>query len=1157
MKPTTTPQQGTRTRSPLRSFARGLAWVAAGIVGLLLAVYLVLLITPIPLPFARDQVRAMVQQALPPGATIELGEMALALEGGFAPVVQFSPVTYTDAGAGAKIEMEALDVGFSPLRSLIGQPAAVVTIVGPHVQMVQDLFGPRPANFELEPGIDGEPPTVRIIEGANALPSVAISSGGLNVRGTLPAGQSKGLRSDNDWLIYNLEGMEQSLANVVAQGKQGMFSKLSIRDGVMDMHDTVYGLYRQFTAISVELVPEDRDGALTGTFSADLSGRTVDGNFSRVVSDEGKAQLSASVVNLDFSSMLPFMDDPDSPVAVRGAGALSVDVAFDAATGKVEDGLFHIDLTGMDLRLEDDLFPIASSIISVHWTPETAQFVMDEAELRVGQSSTFLGGSFVLGMDDVYGPTVGMAMTARDLKIHPGDMDAPERGFDSLSFSGWSAPLYGALGIDQMLVTKGAGRVVTTGRVDSLRRGVGFDLTVGGENMEADDIKRLWPYFLSPDGRDWFMKTVTGGSVSNAAMRFNFPVGTVARKGEADKPIPPGGLMIDMVGQDVEVAVNEALPSVAIAGRTRLQVRDSRITIAADGSSIDSGAGPIDVSSAALIIDNSVQGRSVLEISGVIDTSVPAMLAMTRQQQPGLLKEETFPIDPEALDGKVNLNVLATLTFNDDNPEMGVDYVLTGSVANFGSSVPIQKHRIGNGQLTFTATQDGYQVGGTAELDGIKAEMHLDGKLDGVPNMLFSATLTADELKSMGFDVSQFITGRARFVGKPLADGTIQMAVDLKEAALNIRDLGLSKAAGTDGTLEAAIRQDGNLTELSQVRLAFGDVSLAGSVSIDAEKGLQKAEFSQLALAPGDNAQLSMTPIEGGYAVRLSGEQLDLKPMLGRFFNLGAGTGGVAATQFNQTIALDIELKRALGFYKTTAFNVDLDMVLRGSDLRRANLQANLGGDRSISVTTNQTPDGKVMSVAFNDLGTILRLLGVYPRVEGGEGSLVMSTNDELRADAGRFQLRNFALIDEANVVQVLGNHQDSRELIARENKLIFRSGEANFIRRKDRIEVTEAILSGDTVGGTIRGFIYTDQRQYDLAGTYVPLFGLNNVFQKLPLFGPLLGGREGEGLIGVTFAIRGGLDNPSFNINPASALLPGAFRSLFEYRAREQPRIE
>ena len=54
-------------------------------------------------------------------------------------------------------------------------------------------------------------------------------------------------------------------------------------------------------------------------------------------------------------------------------------------------------------------------------------------------------------------------------------------------------------------------------------------------------------------------------------------------------------------------------------------------------------------------------------------------------------------------------------------------------------------------------------------------------------------------------------------------------------------------------------------------------------------------------------------------------------------------------------------------------------------------------------------------------------------------------------------------------------------------------------------------------------------------------------------LLGPFAG-RDGEGLFGVTFAIRGPLDKPDFRVNPLSALAPGAFRRMFEYRAREIP---
>ena len=192
--------------------------------------------------------------------------------------------------------------------------------------------------------------------------------------------------------------------------------------------------------------------------------------------------------------------------------------------------------------------------------------------------------------------------------------------------------------------------------------------------------------------------------------------------------------------------------------------------------------------------------------------------------------------------------------------------------------------------------------------------------------------------------------------------------------------------------------------------------------------------------------------------------------------------------------------------------------------------------------------------MAFNDAGTVLRLLGIYSQLAGGAGSLVMTTDRTQDAETGRLVLRNFAIVDEENVVEVLGNHSDSRAAITSRNRLDFRAGQVDFIRRSDRVEVTDAVLAGDTVGGTMRGFIYTDQRRYDLTGTYVPLFGLNNIFQKLPILGPLLGGRDGEGLVGVTFAVRGPLDKPQFLVNPLSLLAPGIFREMFEFRARELP---
>src|SRR3546814_16370832 len=78
------------------------------------------------------------------------------------------------------------------------------------------------------------------------------------------------------------------------------------------------------------------------------------GSLARTLDDAGNSRLEADVTNIDFAAVLPFIDDPTSLAALRGAGALSIDVNFEPAAGKLVDGRFKIDLTGLDLRISAD-----------------------------------------------------------------------------------------------------------------------------------------------------------------------------------------------------------------------------------------------------------------------------------------------------------------------------------------------------------------------------------------------------------------------------------------------------------------------------------------------------------------------------------------------------------------------------------------------------------------------------------------------------------------------------------------------------------------------------------------------------------------------------------------------------------------------------------
>ena len=77
-------------------------------------------------------------------------------------------------------------------------------------------------------------------------------------------------------------------------------------------------------------------------------------------------------------------------------------------------------------------------------------------------------------------------------------------------------------------------------------------------------------------------------------------------------------------------------------------------------------------------------------------------------------------------------------------------------------------------------------------------------------------------------------------------------------------------------------------------------------------------------------------------------------------------------------------------------------------------------------------------------------------------------------------------------------------------------------------------------IGATIEGNIDTVANQVRMSGTFVPMYGLNNMFGQIPVLGLFLGNGNNEGLIGVTYEVVGTPSAPVLRVNPISAIFPG-----------------
>src|SRR5690606_4445705 len=105
------------------------------------------------------------------------------------------------------------------------------------------------------------------------------------------------------------------------------------------------------------------------------------------------------------------------------------------------------------------------------------------------------------------------------------------------------------------------------------------------------------------------------------------------------------------------------------------------------------------------------------------------------------------------------------------------------------------------------------------------------------------------------------------------------------------------------------------------------------------------------------------------------------------------------------------------------AFNVNLNLALRGTDLRSASLTAQIGNNGQVSVATNPVDGGRTLTVVFNDVGSVLRFLGTYPQIQGGEGTLVLNQNIANKVDTGTLPIKNFAVVDEKNLTALVDGH--------------------------------------------------------------------------------------------------------------------------------------
>jgi len=706
--------------------------------------------------------------------------------------------------------------------------------------------------------------------------------------------------------------------------------------------------------------------------------------------------------------------------------------------------------------------------------------------------------------------------------------------------------------LTQADISNGEIGVAGTGSVDysaEPRLALGF----AGTPMPASALKRIWPILIVPEVREWVIERVERGSLQRIEVGVNSPVRNLSRRGP---PIPDDGLAVNITATNVTLRPVDELPLVRDADlKARVTGRTATVTIGQ--AAMDTPAGrKLNIADFVFEVPDMAPKPAPARVKFRVDGPVPAVAEILASDR--LSEFSGTLIDPNTSQGKVAAQVSLGLPIKRELTKADTTYAITADLGGFAADRLVMNQKLEANTLKVIANNQGYQVKGDVKINGQAAAIDYRKPNEGDADIKLQATLDDASRTRLGFDLGPQVAGAIpiKLVGKIGApDRDSRMGIDADLTALKLDNIlpGWTKLPGKSSRAVFNVVQKQQSTRLEDIVIDGGGVLIKGSLEVDQNGDVINANFPTYSPSEGDKTSLKAERAsDGTLKVTMRGDVFD-----GRGFLKSAISGKEADAKSktrNVDFDVDVKLGAVAGNNGEALRSVDVKMSRRNGTIRNFALSGKLGLNTPLTGDLRGRAQGReVVYVETNDAGAFFRFTDTYAKMVGGQLQLAMDPPTvEPHAKEGLINIRDFTIKGEGSLDRVAaGGPAGSQSGIS------FSRLRAEFTRQNGQLSVREGVVKGPTIGATIEGSIDYPGNQVRMSGTFVPMYGLNNMFGQIPVLGMLLGGGSNEGLIGITYEVVGPPGAPVLRVNPISAMAPGVLRKIFEFNPGKNNPIE
>jgi len=678
-------------------------------------------------------------------------------------------------------------------------------------------------------------------------------------------------------------------------------------------------------------------------------------------------------------------------------------------------------------------------------------------------------------------------------------------------------------------------------------------LTAGfaATRMPVESLKRMWPVFISPKVRDWFIEHLQSGTVERVVVAVNAPFETLKADGP---PLPDDGLTLEAYATGCVIRPVQNLPALRDADLdVRIVGRKARITVNKATADLPSGRKLV-MSGGQFEVPDTAPHEPPATVHFKLDGPVPAaaeLLAMDR-----LRDSSGMPFDPATTRGTMSAAVQLSMPLRPDLPPGSTNYLVNVDATNFSADHLIMGQKVEAAALKVSANPLGFQLKGDVKIGGTPASLeYRKMRGDSDAEVRIESTLDDAARSNFGIQSSNVVGGAIpiRIVGRvaPTADrdGRFSVEADLTSAQIDGLLPGWVKAAGKPARATFTVTTKPQAIHVEDLLIEGAGGGVKGTIDFDGSGELQSASFPSYGFSDGDRTTLRVERApDKTLRVVMRGDVFD-----GRAFVKTAASGPTDSQPSKRQamdVDLDLRIGAVVGYNGEALRSVDLKMSRRAGEIRNFGLTAKIGRD---AVLTGDLRPGsgarQTVVLQTTDAGALFRFTDVYSRMSGGRMSISMDAPSGANPmQQGTLSVTDFAVHDESQLERAAAAGATMQR-----TSMQFSAMKVQFTRTPGRISVSDGVVRGPVLGATIDGNIDYVRDEVALRGTLVPPYGPTNLIGGLPFLGPILGG-EKEGLLGMTYEVVGRPGQPVLHTNIASVLAPGIFRKVFEFPAANYP---